>query len=92
MLYNWPIKKPTEIKDYGVMWGDVLQGDTINSSSFAVSNTLSVTVDQTAKTSNTTVIWLSGGAEGDVGVVTNTIITNGGRTFVARVGLKIKAF
>jgi len=77
---RWPDKDPDDVLDYSVDWSAplALDADAISSSSWIVPSgltRLSDTWNQTA-----TVIWLSGGTAGESYLLTNRIVTTGGRT------------
>lgn len=72
-------KDPSAELDYSVDWVTWLAGDTIANSSWTVSATSLVIITDVNTTTSATV-WLSGGVAGKRYLVTNTIITVGGRT------------
>ena len=86
------VKDPDAILDYSVDWAQWLAAspvDTIQTSSFAVidGGTLSVQTDTTSTTRAT--VWLQGGTVGESYRVTNTITTAAGRTAERTITLNI---
>ena len=73
------VKDPDEVKDYGLIWTDVLGTDTIATSTWTVPDGITKTAD--SKTNDTATIWLSGGSEGQTYRLVNRITTAGGRTY-----------
>jgi hypothetical protein len=71
-------KDPDAILDYTFDWSEWLGTDTISTSAFTLTSGL--TKDSDSKTTTTTTIWLSGGTSGSTYLVTNRIVTAGGRT------------
>lgn len=90
MSLAWPTKDPGETLDYAINWATVLAGDTINTSTFAISDP-SLTTTAHTNTSTVATIWLATGTLGSTYKVTNTIVTAGGRTFVESATITIKA-
>jgi hypothetical protein len=68
---------PTAL-DYMINWSPWLGTDTINTSTWTVPT--GITKVTSTNTTTTATIWLSGGTEGKMYEVVNTIITSGGRT------------
>ena len=73
-------KAPTDVFDYTIDYLGLLDGDTINTSSWTIP--AGITKDSDSKTTTTVTIWLSGGTAGADYQLTNTIVTVGLRTFV----------
>lgn len=73
-------KTDAEVLDYIVDWetGGWLAGDTIATSTWSAETGL--TVDSETETTTKATVWLSGGTNDEVYVVTNQIITATGRT------------
>ncbi len=71
-------KDPDETLDYIINWAVHLDDDTIASSSWAAET--GITVDSDTNTTTTATVWLSGGTIKEFYLVTNTIVTDGGRT------------
>jgi len=72
------VKDPQAKLDYLVDWTQYLGVDTISSSSFSVGAKLTKVSE--GNDASMATVWLSGGAVGDVELVTNTITTTLGRT------------
>lgn len=77
-------KAPAARLDYGWDWlvpGDewLLAGDTIIASSWAITPTGSLTIDDDEHTDTVTIVWLTGGLEDLTYLATNTITTAAGR-------------
>lgn len=71
-------KDPDETVDFIINWAVHLGSDTISSSSWAAET--GITVDSNTNTTTTATVWLSGGTLKVYYLVTNTIVTDGGRT------------
>lgn len=71
-------KDPDETLDYIINWAVHLGSDTISSSSWVAED--GITIDSDTNTTTTATVWLSGGTLKAYYLVTNTIITDGGRT------------
>ena len=85
----WPNKDPDEVLDYSIDWSDRLDGDTIVSSTWEiVSGTVVEGVN--TRTSETTTVWLSGGAAGENAEIHNRIVTAAGRTMDQTVYLRVR--
>jgi hypothetical protein len=89
MSLSWPSKDPGEVLDYQIDWSALLDGDTIDASSFAVLSG-SVVVDSDSIDNVTTTVWLSGGTLNETCTIENTIETAVGRTFQQSVRLRIR--
>lgn len=72
-------KDPSAVKDYIVNWVAWLAGDTITTSTWAVSPS-GLTALSPTNTTTTATVWLSGGTDRVLYQVTNRIVTVGGRT------------
>lgn len=83
-------KDPDSVIDYKLLWGDYLGNDGVASSSWLTDDT-SIVVDSSTHTSDETVVWVSGGAEGERCKVTNRITTNAGRTEDRTIIIPIKS-
>lgn len=73
------IKDPDAVLDYGFDWSNWLGSDTILTSTWFITPTTLIE-DASGSTTTTTTIWLSSGAVDVVYIVTNRIVTAGGRT------------
>ena len=82
-------KDPDETLDYIVNWATHLGSDTISSSSWDAET--GVTVDSDTNTTTTATVWLSGGTLGEFYLVTNTIVTDGGRTLEQSIRIRMVA-
>lgn len=78
MAQNAFTKDPDAVLDYLVDWTDWLAGDTIVTSTWIVPT--GITKDTDTKTATAARIWLSGGTAETVYLVTNRVVTAGGRT------------
>lgn len=77
-------KTPNEIKDYTIDWTETLaDGEIILMSAWSAAAGIGInTPDPVIVIGGTaTTVWLSGGVSGNSYLVTNTIITNGGREY-----------
>lgn len=72
------IKDSAAVLDYGYNWALWLGTDTIVTSTWVVETGLTKGADTHDTT--TTTVWLSGGTVGESYLVTNHIVTTGGRT------------
>lgn len=72
------LKDPAAVLDYGIDWSAWLNGDTISTSTWTVPS--GITQASESETTTTATIWLSGGTAGTDYLVTNKIVTHGGRT------------
>ena len=89
MAKKWESPKdPNEVLDYSVNWSGLLAGDTIATSTWTVP--VGVTGGAMAFTDTETLIWLSGGTEGESYDLLNRITTAAGRTRDQTCTLKIK--
>jgi len=73
-------KTSNEVKNYTVDWADETTdvSDTIDSSGFVVPT--GITKDDDSNSTTTATIWLSGGRHGVTYVITNQVVTVGGKT------------
>lgn len=89
MTTKWQaVKDPDEVKDFGLVWADLLLTDTINGSLWIVPD--GITKDSDAFDGDSTTIWLSGGTDGETYRLTNRVTTAGGRTYDETCVLKCK--
>lgn len=89
-ILNWPPKDPDENLDYDIDWTDRLVLDQIQSSSWAVAEG-SVVIGTITNSTTIAKVWLSGGTDGDICLLTNTIVTVNGRTMQQSVRLRVKS-
>lgn len=76
---TWTPKDPSEVIDLTIDWSDTLAtGDEIDTSTWSVP--AGITEDATANTTTTTTITVSGGTDGESYLLTNLIVTTGGKT------------
>lgn len=71
-------KDPDETLDFIINWATHLGSDTISTSTWAAAT--GITIDSETETTTTATVWLSGGTLKAFYLVTNTIVTAGGRT------------
>jgi hypothetical protein len=89
MALSWTSPKdPNEVKDYEIDWSDLLDTDTISTTTWLMPT--GVTKNSDTNTTTTTTIWLSSGTAGTTYSLTNRITTAGGRTYDRTVKLKVK--
>ena len=72
-------KDPDAVLDYSVDWSTWLGSDTISSSTWPVVPS-GITKDSDTNDTTGTTVWLSGGTAGQTYLLTNRIVTAGGRT------------
>lgn len=73
------IKDPDAVLPYKIDWTAWLAGDTLSTSTWSIPAGLTK-VNDTTEAGTTAVVTLSGGAPGQIYVVTNRITTSDGRT------------
>ena len=90
-MNSWPTKDPDEILDYQFNWTDrMAASETITTSNMTrVSGT--VTLASNSIATPITTVWLSGGAAGEVAIITNRIVTNQGRTYEESAKLRVRS-
>ena len=89
MLVGSYVKDPSAVLDYYMDWAAWLQGDAIvNSSWVATGGT--VTIRDPAFIGAMTMIWVEGGAAGELVDLTNHIVTAGGREEERTLRLKVR--
>lgn len=90
-MYSWPQKDPNEVLDYRVDWTARLEsGETITTST-VFRETGDVVLASQAYVGPLVTVWLSGGTDGTISVLTSRIATNQGRTYDESVRLRIRA-
>ncbi len=84
-----PNKDPSDVIDYGVDWTSLLQSDGIASITVTGSN---VTVDSSSFTGKVVTMFVSGGEDGNTGIVTMKIVTTNAtpRTYERSFPIKIE--
>ncbi|MCA1490089.1 hypothetical protein I6F11_04045 [Ensifer sp. NBAIM29] len=87
-------KAPADVLDFDIDFARWLpSGDRIVSATSTIEEvtaTMTATVDQTEFTDTIATVWLSGGADGEAGLVKTTITTDLGRTKVFCFNIKIR--
>lgn len=77
MAIRWEAKRPNEVRDHVIDWSSFLDGDTIATSTVTADG---LTIDSETNDTTTASLVISGGTEGTLARITNTITTAGGRT------------
>ncbi len=90
---TWDPKDPDEIKDYEFDWSEVLDTDTILTSTWSVTTGTGLVINTPAASHTTTTctFWASSGTLGVTYYVLNRITTAGGRTYDRTRKLKMKS-
>lgn len=83
-------KHPEAVKDYQINWSDWMPADDFITSAAFTATPAGLTVESTDHTELTATVWLSGGTEGTVYAVKNTINTNGGRIEVQEIEIQVR--
>jgi hypothetical protein len=83
-------KDPDAVLDYSVDWFLWLAGDQISSSDWIMEQGATIEKITDTFTTSRTVVWLGGGDEGVTYLVTNRIVTLGGRTDDRTICVKVK--
>jgi uncharacterized phiE125 gp8 family phage protein len=89
MAIRWEGKRPGEVRVREIDWSVFLDGETIATSDVTVEG---ITLDSDTNDDTTVTVVLSGGTEGTLARITNTIETSGGRTEVELFTLYISAY
>lgn len=89
-------KRPTEIESYGIDYTDRLSNeiytnDTIASSDWSVPTGITESADAIDQSNTRATILLSGGTNGTQYTLTNTVITNSGRTLVEKLIIEVQS-
>lgn len=90
MILKWSDKDPDEVLDFSLDWSKRLNGDTITTSTWIVPSGITKDSDSIGSPADTTIIWLSGGADNTTYELTNRIETAGGRTMDQTVRLRVR--
>ena len=77
MAIRWEGKRPGEVRVREIDWTEFLDGETIATSDVTVEG---ITLDSDTNDDTSVTVTLSGGTEGTLARITNTITTSGGRT------------
>lgn len=82
-------KDPSDVKDYTLDFGPLLQSDTISTATVTGTN---ITVDSSSVSGNVVTVWLSGGTAGTTADVKTTIVTSNAtpRTFERTFRVEVK--
>lgn len=83
-------KDPDAVLDYSVDWLLWLAGDQISSSEWILEPGATIQNITDTFTTSRTVVWLSGGDKGITYLVTNRIVTAGGRTDDRTISVKVE--
>ena len=83
-------KDPDAVLDYSVDWTTWLGGDEIASSEWLLEEGAEIEVASDSKTATKTTVWLRGGNAGATYLVTNRIVTAGGRTDDRTISVKVE--
>ena len=83
-------KDPDAVLDYSVDWLLWLAGDQISSSEWILEQGATIEKITDTFTTSRTVVWLSGGDKGITYLVTNRIVTAGGRTDDRTISVKVE--
>lgn len=91
-MVSWPAKDPNEVLDYRVDWTDrLLDGETISTSDFTLASGDVMIDSEPSPVAGVATVWLSGGTEGTVSVLTNRITTSSARTYDQSARLRIRS-
>lgn len=83
-------KDPAELLDYRIDWSGVVGDDEITASAWAVAQgDVSISTPPNTFDENSATVWVSGGSAGTVSVLTNTVTTDGGRTYEQSIKLRV---
>jgi len=92
-MQRFPDKAPGELLDYRVDWSARLTvnrvSDTITASTWSASP-VGLTINTNTFTNPYTTVWISGGTLNETYTLTNTVTTQGGRTMVEEIQIKVK--
>ncbi len=81
-------KDPSDVLDYSIKWRKFLESDTISTSTWVLES--GITKDSDTNDATSATIWISGGSAGSKYIVTNRIVTSGGRTKDKSFTLKVE--
>lgn len=82
-------KDPDAVLDYAVDWSAWLGGDEIASSQWLLEDGALIELVTDTHTARKATVWLRGGQEGTTYLVTNRIVTAGGRTDDRTISVKV---
>jgi hypothetical protein len=83
-------KDPDAVLDYSVDWSAWLSGDQIAMSTWLLEEGAVIEQVSDTKTATKTTVWLRGGQNGTTYLVTNRIVTVGGRTDDRTISVKVE--
>jgi hypothetical protein len=83
-------KDPDAVLDYSVDWSRWLAGDEISSSEWLLENGAAIEKVTDTNTTTSATVWLRGGDAGTTYLVTNRIVTTGGRTDDRTITVKVE--
>ena len=83
-------KDPDAVLDYSVDWSLWLAGDEISSSEWILEDGVDLEQVTAANTATKATVWLRGGEAGTTYLVTNRIVTVGGRTDDRTISIKVE--
>jgi len=83
-------KDPDAVLDYSVDWSLWLAGDEISSSEWILEDGVDLEQVTAPHTATKATVWLGGGEKGTTYLVTNRIVTVGGRTDDRTISVKVE--
>jgi hypothetical protein len=83
-------KDPDAVLDYSVDWSAWLAGDQIATSAWLLEQGALLEIVTDTKTATKVTVWLRGGQKGTTYLVTNRIVTMGGRTDDRTITVKVE--
>ncbi len=83
-------KDPDAILDYSIDWSSWLAGDQISTSEWLLEEGAAIEKVTDTKTATKATVWLRGGNAGTTYLVTNRIVTVGGRTDDRTISVKVE--
>ena len=83
-------KDPDAVLDYAVDWSLWLAGDEISSSEWILEDGVDLEQVTAVNTPTKATVWLRGGEKGTTYLVTNRIVTSGGRTDDRTISVKVE--
>lgn len=83
-------KDPDAVLDYSVDWSLWLAGDEISTSEWLLEEGAAIEQVIASNTTTKATVWLRGGAAGATYLVTNRIVTAGGRTDDRTISVKVE--
>ena len=83
-------KDPDAVLDYSVDWSLWLAGDEISSSEWILEDGVDLEQATASNTATNATVWLRGGEAGTTYLVTNRIVTVGGRTDDRTISIKVE--